>query len=115
MGSFYNGVSITTAPVNTSIYSTINIGTAGVYLFTFGITQTYTGSIGNTNYVVMQGTGTSSQNYGAQTTISGVGGQISFGGSQVVICTVSAYTIGLATNSTYVVPAAVYFHAIRIG
>ena len=112
MGSFYNGVSITTAPGNTSIYSTINIGTAGVYLFTFGITQSYSGTIGTTNYVVLQGTGTSSNNYGYQTTSSS---QLSFGGSQVVVCTVSDYKIGLATNSTYLVPTYVYFQAVRIG
>jgi hypothetical protein len=115
LGSYYNGVSITTAPVNTSNYSIITIGTAGVYLFTFGITQTYTGTLGTTNYVVLQGTNALSQNYGAQTIISVINGQISFGGSQVVTCTASVYNIGLATNSTYGVPGAVYFHAIRIG
>jgi hypothetical protein len=112
LGSVYNGVSITTAPVNTSTYSTINIGTPGVYLFTFAVTQSYSGGLGTTNYIVLQGTNTLPQNYGHQPTASG---QISFGGSQVVTCTASAYNIAVGTNTTYLIPTYVYFQATRIG
>ena len=116
LGTTYTSTIITTTPVSGSTYASISIGTAGIYLFTFGITQSYTGTQGNNNYVNMFGSGVLTNNFGATEMIPGPGGQMGFNGSHVVNCTVSSYTLIISTNSACSgPPGAGFFNATRIG
>jgi len=116
LGTTYTSTLILTTPVSGSTYASITIGTAGIYLFTFGITQSYTGVQGITNYVNITGTGVLTNNFGAIAMISGSGGQMDFNGSHVVNCTASTYTLILTTTSACSgPPGAGFFNATRIG
>lgn len=116
LGGTTSATILATAPVNGSIYGSIAITTAGVYLFCFSITQVYT-VLGTSRFVYMTGTNSSTSPttfYGAST-ISPT--QYGFNGSQVINCTASTYTLtlGLFGGGVTGIPTGGYFTATRIG
>jgi hypothetical protein len=113
LGYIYGGAIIQAVAINASTYSSITIGIAGTYLFTFCISQTVV-NLGNINYVTISGTGATSSNFGAATVISGSTGQLSFQGSSVFDCTASTYSLIANTNSTNNASPSGFFRATRI-
>ena len=99
--------------INGSTYASITIGTAGTYIFTFGLSQTVT-TLGNINYVTISGSGAVSSNFGAATVTSGPTGQLSFQGSSIFECTASTYNLIANTNSTNNATPSGFFRATRI-
>jgi len=102
-----------TVPVSGSVYGTITISTAGIYIFTFGIYQNLS-ALGTTNYLQLGGSGSAVVNYGASNVVTN---QLSFTGTQVIQATASNYTLTLQTSSVCLSPVnqGGYFQAIRIG
>jgi hypothetical protein len=112
LGGTRSGTIITTAVTTGTVYSSVALTQAGTYLFTFQIYQPVT-TIGVTNYIKLSGTGTTDTNFGWNNTVYPT--QISFGGSAVVTCTASTYSLTVTTDSTYALGQGGYFKATRIG
>jgi len=113
LGGVTSASILSTVPVSGSVYGTITIPTAGIYLFTFGIYQNLS-SLGTTNYVNIAGANTPVCNYGCTNIVTL---QIGFVGTQVIQATASNYTLTLSTSSVCLSPVnqGGYFQAIRIG
>ena len=102
--------------INGSAYASITIGTAGVYLFTFGVSQVVT-SLGTINYVTIGGTGSITSNFGYSFVSYGVLGsaaEISFNGAVSFQCTASTYSLIANTNSSNNATPGGFFRATRI-
>jgi len=114
LGGKSSATVLATTPVNGSVYGTITLTQAGIYILSFGIYQSVS-SLGTSNYVTLTGTGTSAIKYGATNILTGALPDIGFSGSQVVTCTASSYTIVLTSNSTFSGAGGIHFTATRIG
>jgi hypothetical protein len=114
LGGKSSATVLATTPVNGSVYGTITITQAGVYILSFGVYQSIS-SLGTTNYVTLTGAGTTAIKYGATNILTGALPDIGFNGSQIVTCTASSYTIVLTTNSTCSGAGGILFTATRIG
>lgn len=110
LGGTLSATILTTAPVDNSVYGTLTITTAGVYIFSWNIQQPYT-TLGSTNYLILSGVGTSSSRTGRSDT---TGSQFNMGGVQIVTATATNYVLTLSTNSTLSIPGNSFFKATRI-
>lgn len=111
LGGTLSATILTTAPVNASVYGTLTITTAGIYIFSWNIQQPYT-ALGTTNYVTLSGAGAISSRTGKSDTLTG---QFNMGGVQIVTATATNYLLTLTTNSTLSIPGTSFFRATRIG
>ena len=97
LGGLVSGTLSTLDTLSGAVVATLNIATAGVYMFVFNFFQTVT-TKGQTNSVTLAGTGTDAVRFSAT---SGNSLGLGFNGVQVVTATASTYTLTIASNSTF--------------